>query len=142
MGYYVDMRMNVLVPKDKIDDCLKAINALHEPARVAADGSGGRFAGGQKKVAWYSWVNNPENGAFPSLGDALSEWRYEWEEGDEGINIYAFIGEKWGDDELLFNAIAPYVEGDILCHGEDGNLWGYEFEDGKLYETRAEWVRV
>lgn len=43
-----------------------------------------------------------------------------------------FTGEKYGDDTLLFKAIAPFVlkHSFIVMVGEDGAKWSWDF-DGK-----------
>ena len=50
-----------------------------------------------------------------------------------------FVGENYGDDKLLFDAIAPYVENDsyIQMHGEDGDLWRWIFKDEKFKQVSA-----
>ena len=140
MGYYVEMSMDVIV-KDEAG-ALEAINAMHEPEVVKANGSGGRWANGRQEEKWYSWVNNPGPEGFPTLEDALAEWRYVTERhGEEGVlSIVYFAGEKLGDDDQLFNAIGPYLEGEITCEGEDGELWGYRFKDGIVTEMTGEVV--
>ena len=57
---------------------------------------------------------------------------------DEMNSIY-FEGEKYGDDDLIFNAIAPYVEDGsyIQMNGEDGAIWRWVFENGKCVEKQA-----
>jgi hypothetical protein len=50
-----------------------------------------------------------------------------------------FSGEKWGDDEILYTAISPFVEDGaaIEIHGEDGRQWRYLFEAGKYSKQIA-----
>ena len=65
------------------------------------------------------------------------EWlRYEVKYENGYWIIYDFNGEKLGDDEDIFNLIAPYCEDGYLQYlGEDGERWRYVFENGKC-ETR------
>jgi hypothetical protein len=46
------------------------------------------------------------------------------------INNITFIGEKLGDDDVLFDAIAPYVRAGsyITMRGEDGAIWRWSFK--------------
>jgi len=126
MGYYVSYEVDdVVIPARHVLDCLKAINKLHESDMAIHDGSGHH----------YSWVNNPPPGGFPSLQEALREWRWETtvdaETGD--ISILYYTGEKLGDDEeYLFPAIAPFVKpgGAIHARGEDGAVWMHNFDKG------------
>jgi hypothetical protein len=82
----------------------------------------------------YSWVISSEFVNAETLSQALRAWRWvcvrDGETNEiEGIN---FEGEKIGDEEALFDAIAPFVEpGSFLeMQGEDGALWRWVF-DGK-----------
>jgi hypothetical protein len=87
-------------------------------------------------------INAINDSEAPDLLDALAEWFHEGMMYEDGYEIYDFTGEKWRDEETLYQAIAPYAEGKIECYGEDGELWGYEFQGGKMYHTKAEFVRV
>lgn len=115
-------------------EMLKAINALHEPAVVAANGSGGSYSGGERKEVWYSWVNNPPEGGFTSLEEALDAWRFELGDWGDGTAWISFTGDKLGQEEILFAALAPYLAGDIYARGEDGEEWGFRFVDGRMIE--------
>ena len=135
MGYCVDMNVTIEVKDEQ--GCLAAINRMHHPDVVEKNGSGGCYSGGEKRETWYSWVRNPGPDGFGSLEDAFYEWRYECAKDGDGFQVYAFAGDKWGDDEQLFLAIAPFCEGEIYIHGEDGNSWGYrmKFGDPLIYLT-------
>ena len=83
----------------------------------------------------YRWSNGTDwfNG-LRDLYAVLEFWRYEptldEESGDMiGIN---FTGEKIGDENLLFQVIAPFVEKGSFIEmvGEDGAQWRWVF-DGK-----------
>jgi len=122
MGYYVNIELrNVVVPAANRTACLAAVNSLHTVDR------------------WHSWVRPPETGKFSNLVEAFTEWRYEVDVDNEGnIRLNYFNGEKWGDDETLYATIAPFVaDSSIMVIGEDGDIWGYEFENGSMFETRC-----
>lgn len=128
MGYCVDVSIDITIPKDKVEDCLKAINELHTPENLK-NASGGSYPDGEK---WHSWVQNPPAGGFVNLQDAFDAWRYETRNSNGDIKVERFSGEKWGDDELLYNTIAPFVSnGNIYVCGEDDEHWKYEFKDGQ-----------
>ncbi len=71
--------------------------------------------------------------------DVLSEWRWLPLIDDEGnVENLEFIGEKLGDEQILFDSIAPFVEADsyIVIAGDDGKIWRWLFEGGNCrYET-------
>lgn len=120
MGYEVEIiTCNITIPADKVADCLAAINALPSVGKC------------------YDWVDNPPAGGFKDIRDAFTEWRYETILFPDGsVSVDSFNGEKWGDDPILYAAIAPFVlqeEGKkaiIKCHAYDGSRWRYLFKDG------------
>ena len=63
--------------------------------------------------------------------DMMREWRWQPKLDEDG-NIIAitFRGESLGDENLLFNVIAPYVvpESCIDMSGEDGDEWFWLFD--------------
>lgn len=150
MGYYVSMDIGgVVIPADKVADCLAAINQMFNDENLSNNAGGG--AGGPsitektpvREKRWYSWVTNPRGDGFEALQDALIAWRYDVEINTDGsINIGHFTGEKLGDDEQLFEVIAPFVQsgGVIECRGEDNAFWRYLFENGELIEQQGEIV--
>lgn len=122
MGYCMSQRATeFFIPKDKLDDCLAAIKLLSGQETIK-DGSGGHF----------SWVDNNFSKAR-TVFDALDAWRWKVEIDENGnISNITFTGEKLGDDEILFAAIAPFVQAGsyITMQGEDGCVWKWVF-DGK-----------
>jgi len=117
MGYYVSMGVDVKIPKEKVEAALKVLNEWVMKGK--------------------SWVHpNPSD----NIVDQLRNCRYEADEYDGGnIHIYCFNGEKWGDDEELYYALAPFVEDDgcIEITGEEGEKWRYLFNDGKIKEEQG-----
>jgi hypothetical protein len=126
MGYHVSVSVcNVVIPKAKVAGALKAINLLHEEA-----GEGHHF----------SWVDNPSKNGFEDLVKAIEAWRYSAKKLKNGnVEIVYFLGEKLGDDEILFTALAPFIKGGgaIEYAGEDAEQWRYEFVKGKMVEKHA-----
>lgn len=141
MGCCIDVAVhNVVIPADKAKDCLDAINGLHQDVVMWERGSSGNWVGGERVGASYSWVINPGVDGFTSLVEALVAWRWDASERIDGnVVIRYFTGERAGDEDVLFEAIAPYMEpgGYIMFHEEDGAVWRYLFEDGNLYEQDA-----
>lgn len=50
-----------------------------------------------------------------------------------------FIGEKLGDEKILFQALAPFVDKGsfIEMEGEDGDLWRWTFDGQQMIEQVA-----
>lgn len=145
MGYYVDVEtFDIEIPADNVDDCLAAINALHTDEMLEKQASGGRRPRDPtipvREQKWYSWVDNPGSDGFFSICDALDAWRYTAFEDREGNAVIETANlQKWGDDEILLIAIAPFVRDGcgISFRGEDGRHWCYEFRDGKVTKRYA-----
>lgn len=138
MGYYMDMQdCKFHIPAAHFADALSAIKALmHDTGAM----HGGAWSGGEKVERWYSWVNNSAVLEAETLADALSAWRWDAHLSDNGdVSYLYFRGEKAGQDDVLFRAIAPYVtSGSYVCmRGEDGALWRWYFEGGRCLEQEG-----
>jgi hypothetical protein len=67
----------------------------------------------------------------------LAVWRWHPTVDKKGnITHIEFTGEKYGDDKIMFNMIAPYVEADsyVYMRGECGETFGWEFDGHKMKE--------
>ena len=128
MGYCVSMEISgVIIPHEKVAECLAVINDLNTSANKNQ----------------FSWVSYPED-KFKTLRKAIEGWRYVGDFNEDGhFVIEYFEGEKCGDDEILYEAIAPFIDngtehpGLITCRGEDGEQWRYAFENGKVENQQA-----
>lgn len=132
MGYYVKVNTNnCMISRENVQAALDAINKLHGPDF--------------KKT--YSWVHNPAGYGFSlgwtTLDRAISEWGYEPKIHKSGdIEIEYFRGEKLGDCQLFWNALAPFLPEDasVEYRGEDGDRWRYIFYNGKMIKQNAKIV--
>ena len=126
MGYYVDVVVdNLIIPAGSIDECLRAITALH-----GVDGSKS-----------FAWVNAIGSHQYKDLLEAFSNWRYQAEMQDGDVVVVYFRGEKAGSHEELFRCVAPFTrDGEtatITYRGEDGCRWRYVIENQKFLEENA-----
>lgn len=148
MGYYVEYDISGLViPKERVDACLDAINGMFTDDNLLKNAHGGCWGGGVNDKSpvrgrkWYSWVTNPPAGEFfKDLKSAFGAWRFCGSFSEEGdFNLEYFEGEKLGDESFLFDAIAPFVaEGSTIeARGEDGAIWRHVFAGGKVREQQA-----
>lgn len=95
-------------------------------------------SGKGKKYPHFSWVITENVLESTNLREALSEIRFTAVYDQDGnICNVEFTGEKYGDEEIFFNALAPYVEpGSYLrFKDKDGNTWKWLFEN-KLCKLR------
>lgn len=127
MGYCITIDLcDVMIKKSNEQ---KALEALKKAS--GKDGFGG----------WTSPIDNAE-----TLVEALDGVRYDANEEEVGDETYIvveyFNGEKLGEDETIFNTLAPFIEdgATIYFYGEDDNKWRYSFNNGKLTEDVAEVV--
>ncbi len=87
------------------------------------------------KDTHYAWVSTENFVRAKSLPEATKVWGWHIEEDPESGNIVGidFFGEKLGDDKILLDAIAPFVEPGsfIEMSGEDSAIWRWAF-NGKI----------
>jgi len=122
MGYPMMKKdSQFVIKKENKEKALKAIKSLIGQETCQGD--------------HFACVNDFKN--LTTLEEVLEEWRWETikDENDNIIDIN-FIGEKFGDDIVLFSKIAPFVESNsfIQMMGGDGTYWKWVFEDGKCQE--------
>ncbi|MEY2879274.1 MAG: hypothetical protein RLZZ15_1654 [Verrucomicrobiota bacterium] len=70
-----------------------------------------------------------------SLEEALEAWRWRAQlDGAGGVAELEFLGDNLGDEDLLFRALAPYVDdgSSIVVVGEDGAIWRWHFRNGAV----------
>lgn len=65
----------------------------------------------------------------------------------DNCEIYhlSYYSDTWNEDyEQWLECLAPYaVDGsELALRSEDGEIWGYRFEDGKLIHTKGMFVTV
>ena len=140
MGYCVDWDVNIKIPKKNINEALAAINVLMLPENVAINGRGGSWSGSKKNESWYSWVDTPPDNKYDNISYAFEGWGFNGLYDKEGNYVIdSCNNEKLGQEELLLNAIAPFVDlsSYVACHGEDDAHWRWVFNNGKMVEQRG-----
>jgi hypothetical protein len=84
------------------------------------------------------WLDTDYIQSCKCLEDVMEELRWEISTDDFlNVNNIEFTGEKLGDEEDLFDIIAPYVEENsyIEMVGEDGDKWRWVFKN-----KECQWV--
>ena len=124
------------VRKSRHSDALAAIKKLaggetvtkaHFPAMEGSD--------------HYAFVTTKDFIDAETIFDALIAWRWVLEEDANGDAFDpSFTGEKLGDEEILFAAVAPFVVDrsyiQIFCH-DDECVWRWVFEDSRVRREYA-----
>jgi hypothetical protein len=132
MGYYIRVTdSKFFIPKEQQEAAFVAIKNLVGRETIK-DASGYHF----------SYVKTQDFLKAENLHDALKAWRWKVYFNPNGdIDSIAFHGEKWGDERILFETLAPFIENDsfIEFYGQDdGKSWRFVFEDGKLRKKYPE----
>jgi len=139
MGYCMYQKnCYMFIDKKDFDAVIEAVKNLLK--RVEEIGGG---CNGSQRT--FSWVDSYELQNSVSISDVFNSWRWEVGFDENGnINLFEFAGEKLGDDEILFSAIAPWVRENsyIQMQGEDDDMWRWYFTDGKMKEIHPQinWV--
>lgn len=152
MGYCVSMDCNITFANEsdtiKKQDVIDIINTLDdsfapEQLMAALKASGKALTVQEAMLSAInefcangaSWV---DAGPYDSFEYAMGEWRYDV---SYHRNEVCFEGEKLGDDETLWSCLAPWIiDGSYIeCHGEDGAVWRWVFQDGKLRTQTPQW---
>lgn len=126
MGYSMSMRdCNFTIIKSKFEPAKEALRGL---ADSPENGSG--YGNGKRHFAWVNDDFKNKN----TLVDMVFCWRWLLyiDERTGNIGSISFEGEKYGDDDVLFQTLAPFVKRGsyIVMSGEDGAIWRWKF-DGK-----------
>ena len=127
MGCYMQItESNFTVKKGNFDEVVKVVKSL-----VKDEGS-------------LDWVNLEEVLDAKDIFEVMAKCRWtvgaSTEKGD--VDYIDFDGEKLGDDLILFETIAPFVEKDsyIQMTGEDNSMWRWVFDGNACTESYADIV--
>lgn len=133
MGYsIVQLETHFCIPADRQSGALSAIKSLQ--GRETNKGGG---------TPHFSWIDPEVFAGAMDLADVLSAWRWtpEFDESGDIVSI-EFTGDKIGDEDILFGAIAPFVAAQsyiqVAC--DDGAVWRWLFIDGTVHKQRARLV--
>lgn len=153
MGYYVEtMGTNAKISAGNLQAAYEAMCAINETQHDKKHGGGFVGHGVSNGKPQYSQSVSPDNTKWFSW----MEWNYD-ETCDSAQEILDMLGfdtymmggdliisgysNKMGQEELFFQAAAPFIEpvaGDepsyIEWRGDEGEMWRWEFHDGELTE--------
>ena len=134
MGYYINMLdSNFVIKKENFEKALESLKSVFVPENMTCYD----YING-KEYPHFSWVSTKLVLESKTLEEALEEIRYESKyDSDGNICRIEFTGEKYGDEDIFFAALAPYVEPGsfVSFEGEDGERWQWKFTDGKVEEV-------
>jgi hypothetical protein len=126
-----------VIAKARHEVALKKLKELTK----RTDLMGGSMSDGRGVIEkYFSWVSTAEVLGAVSLSNAMRAFRWAVELDAEGnITAICFVGEKLGDDEHFFGAIAEFVDDGSFVEmlGEDGSSWRWIFSGGKFAVKRG-----
>lgn len=130
MGYCITLNHgNITIKADKKPFALEAVRALAQQTTAI-----------HKR---FDWVDTDDFFLAKTLEGALKAWRYEArvDKTTGDINGVEFLGEKLGDDDTLWKALAPFIENESYLEysGEDGAMWRWSFINGQFREQSPNW---
>lgn len=133
MGYYMTLlESNFRIRAERHHEALQAVKGLI-----------GKETTGRAGDMHFMWVYPSEFVGATSLIGVLHTWRWLVELDSSGnINeIIEFLGEKYGDEDLLFSTLAPFVEKGsyITMLGEDGIIWRWFFHN---FQVQKQFGRI
>ena len=123
------LQSNIFIPRKLHGLMLEAIKRL-DAANIWPDSRSQHFAFVESKA--YENAN--------SVHEAMKAWRWFVDCDDEdNIITTEFLGEKLGDEDILFEAIAPFVRdgSTIQMAGEDGKIWRWIFHQGTVQQQEG-----
>ena len=82
-----------------------------------------------KDVAHFMWISAKDFSQAKTLEEMFGTLRWPVHIDEIGIEEIDFSGEKLGDEDIFFSAIAPYVEeaSYIMVANEEGEIWKWVF---------------
>lgn len=134
MGYYIEQTdSNFIIKKENFRDALNNLKAVFTPDKMTCFD----YIQGEE-LPHFSWVYTELVLDAETLEEALEEIRYDpiFNYNGDIINV-EFIGEKYGDEEIFFAALPPFVEKDsyISFEGEDGRKWTWYFNGKEVRQS-------
>lgn len=136
MGYCMNIgESNITIKKEKFEMVVKAIQDLHGK-ETCEDTCRGKITN-----THFSWVDD-DFYKYTDIKEIFEAWRWSPVLNEVGdIKSLSFTGEKYGDEDTLFKAIAPFVEDGsfISACGEDGDIWAWGFDGGWMGMKKPTW---
>lgn len=126
MGYCIKMISSEFVmEKENFEKALIALKNVFKEENMTVSSASGRH---------FNWVSTKAVLNSSTFEEALEEIRYIPIKDENGnIRSLKFTGKKYGDENIFFNAIAPYVKSGYLSFEiEDEDKWAWEFSNGKV----------
>ena len=147
MGYDISiLKHDLVIPKENVPDAAQCLLNLAESGRLFSWVDTNKIIKlltTEKRRGW----EDPAHFRTLQLAEALCEWRWDTVVWPCGKIVIQHGPEKLGDDEVLFEALAPHLHDSsyVEIRGEDNHLWRWSFvgnqiktEIGEVQGTKLE----
>jgi hypothetical protein len=143
MGYYTQTTdSHIEIPEKNLDAAYAALCELNNHNELKRGGSYPGLTDAPedkpRKDKWFSWMDWNYHETCKSVKEILEALGFECEQSDGTLNVYGY-DNKTGDENVFFHTLAPFIpDGQYIeWRGEDGYMYRWEFENGKMLEKEA-----
>lgn len=142
MGYFVESKGSMFLPKENLNEAYVRMCALNANDKIKR---GGRFPRPEELVrsesskslghpdTWFSWMPWDYDVKFSTAKEIIEELGFQVDETEEGLEIYGYA-DKTGQEDIFFQAIGDLLQPDreILWIGEDFDNWRWRTYEGRI----------
>ena len=132
MGYYIDL----VDAEWEITESPESLATIREmPVKYHHIKRGGSSSGEK----WFSWMNDTEIETAETVEKVFNQLGFETDTVDGGFKLTAY-NSKTGQEDLFLAVMAPFTKDGsyIEWRGEDGTLWKYEVNNGRMFRSESE----
>lgn len=111
MGTYIYIYGDLDIKEENVDKAVQAVRDLNKRDDLKR--------GGGKNSCWFSWIDENYESKIHSIEDILGEllgFSYSKALKTDCISYSFNYNDKWGQHELFFIAMAPYLESMTIDH--------------------------
>jgi len=140
MGYYVEGEGSIVIKSENLEAAYKAMVALNNVPDEQK--RGGTWGNGGYVSKHFSWMPTDLT-EIKTAEEMFEQLGFHNSSTHEGVLELIAYDSKLGQEEVFIAAVQQFVEDDshFEWKGEDGSMWTWKFNGGKLYKATAmvEW---
>jgi hypothetical protein len=140
MGYYVEGEGSIVIKAANVEAAYKAMVALNNvPDELKR---GGTYSNGAYVSKHFSWMPTDLT-EIKTAEEMFERLGFHYSSESDGFLELTAYDSKMGQEEIFVAAVQQFVEDDshFEWKGEDGSMWTWKFNGGKLFKATAmvEW---
>jgi len=135
MGYYVRIEDSTLsLPKENYDEALDILKELNDHDNL-------KHGGGSDGKKWFSWMPEDYDKTVTSVKEIFELLGFEMTESVSGLSEFRY-DSKIGDEEIFLSAISHLLDGYIVWHGDDGDMWKFKYgkDVPEYFRPTIKWI--